>query len=93
MPRHHYRITIESLDDDSASPLGFDASTHDDLFRIVERTRSRGEFDSDGAAAFALGVKLFGEALMARKDLPHLAALAPHFGEFMRALKGGAPRD
>lgn len=90
MANHRYRIAVEPLD--GGSPLVFEASTHDDLLAIVERIRASGDFEGDRAPAFAVGLKLFSESLLAHKALPHFAALAPHFGEFMRALKGGRPR-
>jgi hypothetical protein len=91
MKRHDYRITIEPVAAGGegappAQPLTFSAASHDDLLAIIARVRS-GAADPDAAAAFALGLKLFGEALLRDRDDPLFAALRPHFGAFMKALK------
>lgn len=99
MKQHCYRITVEHLADAKgepsayAEPLQFEAGSHDDLFVIVERIRARGEFDADTAAALAIGLKLFGGVMMAHRDHPLFAELAPHFGAFMKRLKQGAAGD
>jgi hypothetical protein len=93
MKQHHYRITVEHLaDKDGQAPatpasLQFEAGNHDEILNVIERVHSRGDFDADTSAAFALGLKLFGEVMLTHRDHPLFATLAPHFGDFMKQLK------
>lgn len=87
---HPYRITIESLSTAAPQTLQFTASNHDDLFDIVGRMRQRGDFEPDEAAALALGLKLLGEVMLSHKNHLLFSSLKPHFGEFMKQLKGGS---
>ena len=95
MKQHRYRITVEHLCDATGTPvpdtpvLRFEARNHDDILSIVERMRQRGEFPSDTAAAFAVGLKLFGEVMLENKENPLFVAFRPHFAEFMKHLKSG----
>ena len=90
MKKHRYRITVERLaeeDEAASAPLQFEVANHDEILAIIERIRSQGRFDPASAAAFGLGLKLFGETLLDNRDSPPFAALMPHFGEFMKTLK------
>ncbi|MGC3964144.1 MAG: DUF3861 domain-containing protein [Rhodocyclaceae bacterium] len=95
MKQHRYRITVEHIADakgnpiDGAAPLQFEARNHDELLSIVERVRSRGEFDADTAAAMAVGMKLFGEVMLENRDHPLFADFFPHFVDFIKQLKKG----
>ncbi|WP_417069329.1 DUF3861 domain-containing protein [Niveibacterium terrae] len=94
MKKHSYRITVERLaeqDEAASAPLQFEVSNHDEILAIIERIRSQGRFDPASAAAFGLGLKLFGETLLDNRESPPFDALMPHFGEFMKALKKGRP--
>ena len=92
MKKHRYRITLERISDspeaEKAETLQFEAENHDDIFAIIARIRSKGQFDADAAAALGLGMKLFGETLLDSRNTPPFDALAPHFGQFMKTLKG-----
>lgn len=95
--QHHFRITVEALGE-TAGPsnpdhprLQFDAANHDDILHIVERLRQRGDFDAETAAQLGVGLKLFGEVMLTHRQNPLFAELTPHFGAFMKRLKGGAP--
>lgn len=98
MKQHTYRITVEHLaDKDGQAPatparLQFDVGNHDEVIGLIERMRSRGDFDPETASAFALGLKLFGEVLLTHRDHPLFTDFAPHFGAFMKHLKGRAPQ-
>ena len=92
MKNHLYRITVEHLTDaqgnpGSAAPLRFEVANHDEIFSIIERIRAQGFLDPAEASAFGLGLKLFGETLLNQRDTAPFDALAPHFGQFMKALK------
>ena len=41
----------------------------------------------DDDLLFLVGLKLFGEALLARRDDPLLQEFRPHFGALMKAIK------
>lgn len=92
MKKHRYRITLERISDspevEDAGTLQFEAGNHDDIFAIIARIRSKGQLDADAAAAFGLGMKLFGETLLDNRNTPPFDALVPHFGQFMKTLKG-----
>ena len=99
MKQHRFRITVEHLADADGhpsthtAPLQFEAGNHDDILALVERTRERGDFDAQTAAAFTVGLKLFSEVMLENRKSPLFADFVPHFGEFMKKLKGGAKRD
>jgi hypothetical protein len=94
--KHKFRITVEHLADHHGNPgvrppLTFKAGNHDNILDIVERIQARGQFSADEAAAFAVGLKLFGEVMLDHRKDPLFADLQPHFADFMKKLKGGQP--
>ena len=99
MKQHRFRITVEHLADADGNPsthtgpLQFEVGNHDDILAIVERTRQRDDFDANTAAAFAVGLKLFGEVMLENRKSPLFADFVPHFGDFMKKLKSGYKRD
>ena len=94
--QYRYRITVEALapaDDALASPstpLHFEAASHDDILDLVRRTRQRGDFDANAAAAFTVGLKLLGEVMLQYREHPLFEEFRSHFGQFMKRLKGEA---
>jgi hypothetical protein len=91
MGAHRYRITVEPLTAAANVPaLSFEIASHDEILELVGRTRQRGDFDADTAAAFTVGLKLLGEVLLRNRRHPLFEAFHPHFGQFMKRLKGGA---
>ncbi len=90
---HRYRVTLEHLAHPRAegqvhAPLVFEDGNHDDIFEIVEHQRASGRFGTaDEAAAFALGLKLLGEAVLRNRQDALLQQLKPALGDFIRALK------
>ena len=91
---HLYRITVEYLKDVKGEtvekePLTFEATNHDEILRIVERIQKKGLFDEAEAAAFGVGLKLFGEVMLNNKDHDLFKPLRPAFREFMHGLKKG----
>ncbi|TQD40986.1 DUF3861 domain-containing protein [Lysobacter aestuarii] len=93
MRQHRYRVTLEHLAQPRAEgplhpPLVFEDGNHDDIFEIVERQRATGRFGTeDEAAAFALGLKLLGEAVLRNRQDALLQQFKPALGEVIRALK------
>jgi len=89
MKRHQYRITVEPIAADAPPPLQFQVEAHDEILSLVERSRQRGDFDADTAAAFTVGLKLLGEVMLKNRNHPLFEELGPQFGQFMKRLKGG----
>ena len=102
MKQHLFRITVEPLgavqgepyvDQPTQASLQFEVSNHDDILAVVERLRGRGDFSANDAAAFGVGLKLFGEVMLHNKSNPLFASLLPHFGQFMKDLTKGASKN
>jgi len=98
MREHRYRITLEHLETTSEgqtlhAPLQFETGNHDDIFSIIERSRSKGNFDADTSAALALGVKLFSEVMLKQRKHPLFAEIQQPMREFIGKLKSLAPLD
>jgi len=89
MKGHRYRITVEPLDAaDTTAPFSFEAVSHDELLGIVERVRASGRWDADTAAQLAVGLKLFGEVLLAERKSALFTPLSDGpFKEFMQGFK------
>lgn len=92
MSAHNYRVTLEYLGGKHAgselhAPLQFAVGNHDDLFNIIERVQASQLADPDTAAALALGMKLFGEVMLAHRKDPLFEQLQPAFREFIGAFK------
>jgi hypothetical protein len=84
---HRFRIKMERIGDETAAPLTFEVSNHDDIFAIVERVRMGTAFEDNDAVALAVGLKLFtGVMLMSRHD-PLFADIQPAMRAFIGNLK------
>lgn len=87
MPKHKFRITVESVaeadENPVNAPLVFTVENHDDIIALAERTGA----DDDRARAFLVGLKLFGETMLQDRDNPLYAEIQPAFGAFMKKLK------
>jgi len=92
MREHRYRITLEHL----ATPkqgepvnaaISFETGNHDDLFTIVDKVRSKGQFDADTAASLALGLKLFTEVMLKNRSNPLFADINQPMRDFIQKLK------
>ena len=96
MRQYLYRVTLEQLTDSHCvpserKPLQFKVGNHDDIISVVTWIRSRGDFSSQAdAAAFAVGLKLFGGAILANKDNPLLFSFLPQLYQFVKDLKAGS---
>ena len=92
MRNHHYTITVENeAPNETGAPqrLQFRVEGHDEILALVERSRQRGDFDTDTAAAFTVGLKLLGEVMLKNRSHPLFDEFGPQFGEFMKRLKAG----
>ncbi len=92
MRGHRYRVTLEHLgtprDGMAKQPdLVFEAVNHDEIIAIVQRIRASGQYSADEAAALGLGLKLFSEVMLKRKDDPLFQALRPALRSFIGGLK------
>jgi hypothetical protein len=92
---HSYRITVQSLTPvpaaDTAPSISFEVSNHDEILGLTERVAARGILPKEEAAEFTVGLKLFSEIMLRHRRDPLFAELFPHFGAFMKRLKGDAP--
>jgi hypothetical protein len=98
MKGYRYRISVELLEDvqghpGDKPPLVFECRNHDELLGLVQRLRSRGDFDQDTSASLLIGLKLFSEVMLQNRQHPLFAPLLPHFGQFMQRLKQGPQPD
>jgi hypothetical protein len=92
MKGHRYRITIEHLatpkgDAPLQPPLRFEAVNHDEILGIVARIRASAQYDEDEAAALGIGLKLFSEVMLKRRDDPLFAEIRPAMRAFIGGLK------
>lgn len=89
---YRYRITIESL---GSSPnygqedesLQFCADNHDNLFEVVKAIHSKRLFDTDKSASLAIGLKLFSEVILEKRNDPLFAPLVLPIRSFIQQLK------
>src|SRR3546814_7483408 len=81
MRQYRYRVTLEQLTDSHGvptdrKPLQFEVGNHDDIISVVTWIRSRGDFSSQAeAAAFGVGLKLFGGAIRSEEHTSELQSL------------------
>lgn len=93
-----YRIILEEValkePTDSPKKLDFEFVNHDDIFKIIEMSKSKNIFGNENdSVEFSLGLKLFSEVMLRHRDHPLFAELKPAFGEFMKKLKNSAKND
>ena len=92
MKGHRYRVTIEHVgtpkgDGPLHDPLTFETTNHDEILAIVERIRASAQYERDEAAALGIGLKLFSEVMLKRRDDPLFAAVQPAIRAFIGGLK------
>ncbi len=100
MNSYRYRVTVEQVADGKGQPvtdersLVFEATCHDELIGIVDRVREkRVVANANAAAAMAVGMKLFGEVVIAERTDPMFAEMHAALGNFIRALKARTERE
>ncbi len=88
---HSYRVTLQP----HGGPAGleFDVANHDDIIQLVERVRVSRILPDGEAAAFIIGLKLWGEVMLNHRGDPLFVDLFPHFGAFMKRLKAAVARS
>jgi hypothetical protein len=92
MNSYRYRVTVEKLSDAKGQPvhgqsLSFYAANHDDILAIVERLQAKLPFDAGMAASLGVGLKLFSEVTLVRRNDPMFAQIRPALSEFIQQLK------
>ena len=92
MNSYRYKVTVEKIADAKGQPvaaesMSFEAVNHDDILAIAERATTKMPFDEDLARQMAIGLKLFGEVALMRKDDPIFVAVRPALQEFIMQLK------
>jgi hypothetical protein len=71
-----------------AKELGIQFDNHDEIFGIIEKIKDKNIFeDSNEAAQFALGLKLFSEIKLKHRKNPLFDELNEVFPVFMKKLK------
>lgn len=92
MREHRYRISLEHLatpkqGEPTHAAISFETGNHDDLFTIVDKVRSKSQFDADTAASLALGLKLFTEVMLKNRGNPLFADISQPMRDFIQKLK------
>lgn len=94
MAKHRYRITVAEVSpaqDETLSnqpPLQFEVESPEDWHQTLQRAEQLNALDARSKQAFVIGLKLFGGVMLENRSHPLFADFAPHFGQFMRQLKG-----
>ena len=90
---YNYRITLEPLESGTqpqtfkVRTTQFQVQNHDDLSKIVEAVRSKGILNTDKSAALAVGLKLFSEIVMEKRNDPLFAPIWDPLRSFTQQLK------
>lgn len=92
MRGHRYRVTIEHVGTpregaEIQPALSFETVNHDEIIGIVARIRASGQYAEDEAASLGIGLKLFSEVMLKRRDDPLFAAVQPAIRAFIGGLK------
>jgi hypothetical protein len=92
MNSYRYKVTVEKIADAKGQPvsgesMSFDAVNHDDILSVASRVTSRMSFDTHLASQMAIGLKLFSEVALIRKDDPLFADIRPAIRDFIMQLK------
>lgn len=92
MREHRYRLTLEHLataseEQTQHASLQFDTGNHDDLFSIIDKLRSKQQFDADTSAALAVGLKLFTEVMLKNRQHPLFEEINQPLRDFIGKLK------
>src|SRR3546814_17723369 len=95
MRQNRYRVTLEQLTDSRGvpsdrRPLQFEVGNHDDIISVVTWLRSRGDFGSqEEAAAFGVGLKLFGGAILGHKGNLLFSSFLPPLYQYIKDFTAG----
>ena len=81
-----YKVTIEEVSGDNK--LVFETENQENIIRIVEKLKQHPDVDTEDAATFGVGLKLFSTIILKNKNTPLFKDFLPHFKTFMKTLKG-----
>jgi hypothetical protein len=90
---YQYQLRLTGLskpngDAMNEEPIEIAVANHDDIFGIINRTKSKNLFNQPNEAVeFAIGLKLFTEVMLRNKANPLFEDFAPAVGAFMQKLK------
>jgi hypothetical protein len=92
MNSYRYRVTVEKLSDAKGEAvhgqsLSFYAANHDDILAIVERLQAKLPIEAGLAASLGVGLKLFSEVALIRRNDPLFAEIRLALSEFIQQLK------
>jgi len=92
MNSYRYRVTVEKLSDAKGQPvhgqsLSFYTANHDDILAMVARLQAKLPLDAGTAASLGVGLKLFSEVSLMRRNDPMFAQILPALSEFIQQLK------
>ncbi|MEG9436891.1 DUF3861 domain-containing protein [Edaphobacter sp. HDX4] len=98
MNSYRYRVTVEKLSDAKGEAvhgqsLSFYTANHDDILAIVERVQAKFPMDAGTAASLGVGLKLFSEVTLTRRNDPLFAQIRPALSEFIQQLKQLPEKD
>ena len=88
-----YKLKLELVellrpDDHEYNPIELEFDNHDNIFKIIERMKSRNRFKTEQQSVeFAIGLKLFGEVMLKNKDNALFEEFRPAFGALMKKIK------
>jgi hypothetical protein len=97
MSAHRYRLALvripaEGEDRSQGAPsLAFEFESHDEVFELLARP-GHPELGEEDRRELVVGLKLLGGVMLRNRELPMFRELQPHFGAFMKALKGGGKK-
>jgi hypothetical protein len=92
------RVTLQSVTNQEtniyvASPLSFHIDSQDELLMMAECLQKRGDFTTESAASFALGLKLLSDAMAENKNKAIFSDFQPFFRHFMDLLKQSSQQE
>ncbi len=92
MNSYRYRITVEKIADAKGEPvsgerMSFEAINHDDILSIAERVTAKMPFKADLAKQMSIGLKLFAEVVLIRREDAMFEKIRPAIHDFILQLK------
>jgi hypothetical protein len=84
MNSYRYRVTVEKLSDAKGQPVHGQSIS---FYAAVERLQAKLPLDAGTAASLGVGLKLFSEVTLVRRNDPMFAQIRPALSEFIQRLK------
>jgi hypothetical protein len=92
MKTNKYEISVVHTQDKDGRDVGkrlkFDIETMGDIFETVEKMKVKFCLSDETATSAFVGLKLFGETLMANADEPFFKEVKPHFAQIRKIVLG-----